>query len=547
MLRDGESTMVVSFEVDAWTGSYANAVQSVREIDRELRAIAKRRCALDLEEAKLLCLANRREIWRSLGKPSLFAYMEDVLGYAPTVARERLRVATALDEMPVLAEALGTGEQSYSALRELTRIVTPNTQRAWVDAARGKNLRQIEELVSVHRRGDLPTDRPNPDLKPKIVRFEISTATFALLRQAQHLLTEETGRYLDDDELVATLCTAVIDGSVGDPGGQADGRAKHQILTTICSGCAKGWQQAGGVNIPIDANAVARAECDAQRIGSDREPSRAKQDVTPMVRRFVKRRDRGQCTVPGCRSSRFGDVHHIVGRADGGSHEAENLTVLCSAHHISLHSGQLVITGLAPNLMFEERPMFGAGRTFENQGVVAALASARSTDSQMSHVGHFGSAAQARSAEAFEVLSPARMSHVAPSEASGSSPPSTVARIRDTEPAQPRGMSSVSPPSMGTDIGAEAVVSLTPRTAQTSRTACAPPEPLTQTTTSVSVSNYEWAVRKTEAAQALAQAGYKKTEACQLVEDAASARPEGTTLEQLVRDALAIARENLRR
>ncbi len=526
MLRDGES-MVVSSEVDAWSRGYANAVQSVREIDRELRSIAKRRCALDLEEATLLCLANRREIWRSLAKPSLLAYMEDVLGYAPTVARERLRVAMALDEMPALAEALGSGEQSYSALRELTRIVTPNTQRAWLDAARDKNLRQIEELVSVHRRGDLPTDRPNPDLKPRIVRFEISTATFALLRQAQHILTEETGRYLDDDELVTSLCTAVIDGCAGDAGGRADGRARHQILTTICSGCAQGWQQAGGSNIPIDANAVARAECDAQRIGSDREPSRAKQDVTPMVRRFVTRRDRGRCTVPGCRSARFGDVHHIVGRADGGGHEAENLTVLCSAHHSSLHAGQLVITGRAPNLTFEERPMFQSPTAFGNQGSVRSHgAPLPSTDPQMSHVG----------------LSEASVA-----------PPSTVMGIRDAEPAQPRRVSSVSsPPTIAAGVrDPEALqpqrVSLPPRAAPSSRNVCALAKVPTPTTTPVGLSTYKWTVRKTEAAQALTQAGYKKTEARQLVEYAASEKPEGSTLEQLVRDALRVARETIRR
>ena len=126
-----------------------------------------------------------REIWRRLGKPSLLAYMKDVLGYAPKTARDRMRVAVALDEMPALAEALENGDQSYSALRELTRVVTPNTQREWCDAVRGKNLRQIEELVGVHRRGDLPTDPPNPDLAPRVVRFEVTTATYALLRQAQ--------------------------------------------------------------------------------------------------------------------------------------------------------------------------------------------------------------------------------------------------------------------------------------------------------------------------------------------------------------------------
>ncbi len=344
MLDDGESS-------ESLGRPFADAPQSWQEIDRGLRSIAKRRGVLDVEEAALLCIANRREIWRSLGKPSLLAYMEDVLGYGPQVARDRVRVALALDEMPVLADALECGEQSYSALRELTRIVTPNTQREWRDAVRGKNLRQIEELVAVHRRGDLPSDPPNPDLAPRVVRFELSPATFALLRQAQQILADEHGRRLDDDELVAILCTSVIEGNRSDPGGEPDGRAKHQILTTICESCNQGWQQGGGVNVPISATDVERAECDAQRIGSD---LRAKQDIAPKVRRYVKRRDHGACTVPGCRSARFGEVHHIVAREDGGDHETENLTILCFAHHFALHAGLLEIHGRAPKLTFVE-------------------------------------------------------------------------------------------------------------------------------------------------------------------------------------------------
>ncbi|MEO6774578.1 MAG: DUF222 domain-containing protein, partial [Kofleriaceae bacterium] len=125
--------------------------RSWQEIDRELRTIAKRRCAIDAEEAVLLCVVVRREIWRELGKASLLEYLEGVLGFGPKAAKERVRVALALAELPVLAEALASGEQSYSAIRELTRVVTAQTQVAWCDATRGKNVRQIEDLVACHR------------------------------------------------------------------------------------------------------------------------------------------------------------------------------------------------------------------------------------------------------------------------------------------------------------------------------------------------------------------------------------------------------------
>jgi hypothetical protein len=49
--------------------------------------------------------------------------------------------------------------------------------------------------------------------------------------------------------------------------------------------------------------------------------------------------------VTGCRHATFVDVHHLVPRADGGGHTAENLAVLCSAHHRAIHSGALLIEG----------------------------------------------------------------------------------------------------------------------------------------------------------------------------------------------------------
>src|SRR5690242_5093956 len=58
----------------------------------------------------------------------------------------------------------------------------------------------------------------------------------------------------------------------------------------------------------------------------------------------------GRCCVPGCRSARHLELHHVVPRARGGGHEPENLTLLCSGHHRALHDGKLSITGRAPKL-----------------------------------------------------------------------------------------------------------------------------------------------------------------------------------------------------
>ena len=315
-----------------------------REIDRELRSISKRQRALDAEEAALLCVVARQQIWRQFGCATMLEYLEMIFGYGPKVGHERVRVAMAIEALPELRDALANGDVSYSALRELTRVVTPNTQREWLDAVRGKSVRQVEDLVRTHRKGELPTDPGDPDLKPRRLQFEVSTATDALLRQARQALANERGRFIGDDEFLAAMAAALLEGGAND---NDQGRAKFQVRVTTCDACSRTYFEGGGRKIAVSDADAARADCDAQRIGDD---ERAAQDIAPKTRRDVLHRDGGKCTVPRCRSARFIEVHHIVPRSDGGSHDASNLTSLCDGHHKALHEGKLQLSGRAPNI-----------------------------------------------------------------------------------------------------------------------------------------------------------------------------------------------------
>jgi 5-methylcytosine-specific restriction endonuclease McrA len=133
-------------------------------------------------------------------------------------------------------------------------------------------------------------------------------------------------------------------------GGPADdGRASYQIAIDVCEDCRRARQLADGEAIDVSKTAMAMARCDAQWLPSahvgDDAAERASQDVAPMVRRSVLRRDHHRCQVPGCRHATYVDLHHIQTRADGGQHDAENLLTLCAAHHRALHDGTLQITG----------------------------------------------------------------------------------------------------------------------------------------------------------------------------------------------------------
>jgi hypothetical protein len=298
-------------------------------------AVARRAAALDREIGRALLDADRASVHVYLGYGGIIEYGERQFGYAPKITQERLRVAGALESLPLLDQALEAGRLCYSAVRELTRVAVADTEAEWIAAAANKAVREIEELVSVHVYGDHPGDQKRPEARRHVLRFEVAADVFALVRQAIGELRKIHGGQLDDEQALAMMARQAL-------GGPSDaGRASHQIVMTVCEQCGQGQQEGRGRMLPVDATVVERAECDAQRL----EGNVATQDVAPAVRRAVVRRDHGRCRVPGCRSGVFLDLHHVIARADGGSHEQSNLTVLCAAHHTAIHRGALVVEG----------------------------------------------------------------------------------------------------------------------------------------------------------------------------------------------------------
>src|SRR5688500_7520228 len=122
-------------------------MSSWRAADAELRRIAGRRADLDAEEAEWLVIAKRERADRERGCGSSLEYMERVCGYDARTAHERLRVAAALADLPATRAALKSGRLNFSATRELVRVAAPETEDAWLDAAAGKSVREIEALV----------------------------------------------------------------------------------------------------------------------------------------------------------------------------------------------------------------------------------------------------------------------------------------------------------------------------------------------------------------------------------------------------------------
>jgi hypothetical protein len=217
----------------------------------------------------------------------------------PHAARERMRVARALVTLPETTTALARGALSYSAVRELTRVATPETEAAWLTATEGLVANQIECLVADHRPGDHPDDPADPDLRPRVVRLKLPPEVYALWRQARMVVATERGGEISDADFVETICRAAIA-----PGSGASGPA-HQIAYQQCPDCRHATQNGAGREIDVGPEVLERASCDARVLGSldAAAPERSTTTVTPRIREQVFARDHYRCTVPGCRSA----------------------------------------------------------------------------------------------------------------------------------------------------------------------------------------------------------------------------------------------------
>ena len=142
-----------------------------------LSRLAKARAEAEFEEGKWLLVALRSAAHVHLGFASFAEYVERLFGHSPRATQEKLRVAEALEELPKTSEALATGALTWSAVRELTRVATTETEAEWLKAAQSRTVRQVEALVAGKSPGDMPSSRSRPEARRHVLRFEVSPET----------------------------------------------------------------------------------------------------------------------------------------------------------------------------------------------------------------------------------------------------------------------------------------------------------------------------------------------------------------------------------
>jgi hypothetical protein len=103
--------------------------------------------ALHYRAMKLLAEFHRRSGWEDTGFGSTAEWLAWRIGIKPGAARERLRTALALEQLPLTAEAMKNGELSFTKVRALTRVARPDNETTLLEFARAGSAANLERVV----------------------------------------------------------------------------------------------------------------------------------------------------------------------------------------------------------------------------------------------------------------------------------------------------------------------------------------------------------------------------------------------------------------
>jgi hypothetical protein len=148
----------VAVERDSMTPDQLDA------LGEEIATFAAR---IDVAEHALITrlrLFDEHDAWANAGFLSCAHWLSWRVGLGLKAAREKVRVARALATLETVDALFSRGELSYSKVRAITRVATPETEQDFLDIAVQATAAQIERLTRSYQRSrelaDCPSEQP---------------------------------------------------------------------------------------------------------------------------------------------------------------------------------------------------------------------------------------------------------------------------------------------------------------------------------------------------------------------------------------------------
>jgi len=338
---------------------------------RELTELCAYRYALEAKFLSLLREFDTDRCWERLGLHSCAHWLNLKCGIGLNAAREKIRVANALAGLPLISKAFSEGRVSYSKVRAMTRVATPENEEYLMMIAKHGTAYHVETLVRLYRRECRlrAAQKKGPNSSRAlhyhtdedgmlVIEARLSPEQGALVLKAldaaveqQPDVTAETREPISARR--ADALAEIAEGYLGSENVACNTADRHQVVVhvtaeTLSSNIADDVTAETSYlddGPGVTAETSRRIACDASlvRLVKDQkgEPlsiGRKSRTIPPPMRRALIARDKG-CRFPGCTHTRFVDGHHIEHWANGGETSLDNLVLLCRHHHRLVHEG----------------------------------------------------------------------------------------------------------------------------------------------------------------------------------------------------------------
>ena len=356
---------------------------STAELVAEITTLAGHLNAANARFLVLVAELDRRRGWAEWGVKSCAHWLNWKCGIGLGAAREKVRVARALEKLPRVAAAMAEGRLSYFKVREMTRIANEANESYLLNVALCGTTSHVEQTVRGYRRALDAAELSREAMQQRdqslwfhtepdgslVIRGRVPAEIGALFKRALEAAGDSlpipknvpAGTSLDEDELLRSrkrrvealamlaesfLATGPRDLSGGD---------RQQIVVHVDAGtfrdrCAGRCELEQGPSIAAETARRLACDCGVVRIlenekGEPLDVGRRTRTIPPAIRRALNSRDKG-CRFPGCSFKRYVDGHHVRHWADGGETKLSNLVTLCRFHHRLVHEGQVVVQTL---------------------------------------------------------------------------------------------------------------------------------------------------------------------------------------------------------
>ena len=273
-------------------------------------------------------------------------------------AREHVRVSRALENLPLISESMSRGEVSYSKVRAITRVATPENEEKLLGVARGGTAAHVERIVRAWRRATGAKEHDMAERQHRkrylqtytdeegmlVIRGRLTPEVGAAVLRALESVTEIPR---DETEAPEQRRADAI-GVVAERALEAknDGSDRYQVVVHVDKEVLEDPSRPGQSVVEdgayVSAETSRRIACDASKVvmthdetGTVLDVGRKTRTVPSAIRRALIHRDRA-CRFPGC-GLKYCDAHHLEHWANGGETKLDNLLLLCRRHHRCVH------------------------------------------------------------------------------------------------------------------------------------------------------------------------------------------------------------------